>query len=237
MELLDARRLVTVAGGAGVGKSALAATVADRVAVRAVQLRWQAARKIPSDSLTTAVLAGDDATLGRLAHVEGMLALGDGDPHAAAAHFAYAAATMPVAPASAGPSSAVSLAALAVTQSAFAPGAALNAARRALSQPGIRDDAWSGLLAAYARAVVDHRHGHPGRAWRRARRALVALDTDHDPELPTPHGRAALCRLIADLESGGVERNAAGGLPAPFLPSLHPATTLAAARTASAVRT
>ena len=144
-----------------------------------------------------AVLAGDDATVGRIAHVQGLLALYRGEPERAAEHFQEAADTIPpLAPGGLPP--AVSLAALAVTQAALAPDAARRTARRALSQPGISGDAWSCLVARYALAFVDHREGRSSRAWRRAQRTLAALDD----RLPAPHGTAALRRLIADIETG-----------------------------------
>ncbi|MFG2332428.1 ATP-binding protein [Streptomyces sp. NPDC048604] len=145
----------------------------------------------------SAVLDGDDATVGRIAHVQGLLALYRGEPGRAAECFRMAADTVPpLAPG--GPSPAVSLAALAVTLAGHAPRAARRSARRALRQPGIRSDSWSCLVARYASAFVDHQDGRGSRAWRRARRALDTLD-ERSPE---PHGTAALRRLLADVESG-----------------------------------
>ncbi|MGA4843841.1 ATP-binding protein [Streptomyces sp. G45] len=144
-----------------------------------------------------AVLDGDDATVGRIAHVQGLLALRHGDARAAAEHFQEAAHTIPD-HVPGGPSRAVSLAALAVAQAAFAPRAARRAARRALAGPGLHRDTWACLLARYARAYVDHRTGHGGRAWHRARRALASLDQG----VPEPHGAGALRQLIAAVEAG-----------------------------------
>jgi predicted ATPase len=121
----------------------------------------------------TAVLEGDDVTLGRIAHVEGLLALRQGDTRAAAAHFESAAELVPVR-VPGGPSPAVSLAALAVAHAEQAPRAALRAARRAVSCPGVRDDAWAGAVANYAWARVDAARGLTARAWHRAHRALAA---------------------------------------------------------------
>ncbi|WP_175410313.1 hypothetical protein, partial [Streptomyces sp. TRM64462] len=70
-----------------------------------------------------AVLLGDDAVIGRIAHVQGVLALHEGDLAAAAQHFDEAAGLIP-ARAPGGPSPTVSLAALAVAQAGFAPRAA-----------------------------------------------------------------------------------------------------------------
>ncbi|MZD08890.1 hypothetical protein GTW43_28000, partial [Streptomyces sp. SID5785] len=94
----------------------------------------------------TAVLGGDDITLGRVAHVEGLLALRRGDTPAAATHFADTAALIP-ARVPAGPSPAVSLAALAIARAGYDPRGALHAARRAVSWPGVRDDSWANLVA------------------------------------------------------------------------------------------
>ncbi|MFJ5774982.1 ATP-binding protein [Streptomyces sp. NPDC093094] len=203
---------------------------------QAVRAQWLAAwltasgdprgaRSLLGRAWPAAMLAGDDAALGRIAHVQGMLALREHDAVAAAAHFREAADTVP-AHAPGGPSAAVSLAALAVAESAFDPAAARRSARRALSHPDVREDTWACLLARYARAVVDHRHGRRGRAWHRARRALAALDLELPAPLPAPHGCAALHGLIADIESGAAGRDrgrvpfvptprTAAGLPAP----------------------
>lgn len=144
-----------------------------------------------------AVLAGDDATIGRIAHVQGMLALHGGDLERAAEQFQEAAGTIPPhAPGGLPP--AVSLAALAVTQAERSPRAARRSARRALSQPGISGDAWACLVARHAQAFVDHSDGRTGRARQRAHRALAALDG----RLPAPHGCAALRDLITDIDRG-----------------------------------
>ncbi|MDG9717868.1 AAA family ATPase [Streptomyces sp. DH24] len=159
------------------------------------------ARTLLGRAWQAAVLAGDDATVGRVAHVQGVLALHLGDVRSAAEHFQEAAETIPP-HAPGGPTPALSLAARAVAQAAFAPGAARRTARRALRHPGIRQDLWACLVARYACAFVDHRAGHGGRAWRRARRALATLD----PALPAPYGAAALRELVADIECGAEAR-------------------------------
>lgn len=144
-----------------------------------------------------AVMTGDDATVGRIAHVQGVLAMHQGDPTAAAEHFQEAARTIPV-QAPGGPSTAVSLAALAVARSGAAPRAARHTARRALTQPGVRIDTWACIVARYALALADHQEGRNGRALRRARRTLASLG-----HRPAPHGTtAALEQLIADIEAG-----------------------------------
>ncbi|MCX4647812.1 MULTISPECIES: AAA family ATPase [unclassified Streptomyces] len=146
---------------------------------------------------SAAVLTGDDATIGRIAHVQGMLALHEGDLERAIEQFQEAASTIP-AHVSGGLPPAVSLAALAVTQAEQSPRAARRSARRALSQPSIRGDAWACLVARYAQAFVDHSDGRTGRARLRAHRALAALDG----RLPAPHGCAALRDLITDIDRG-----------------------------------
>ncbi|MGV9892573.1 hypothetical protein [Streptomyces sp. NPDC003395] len=153
-----------------------------------------------------AIRAGDDATVGRIAHVQGLLAVRRHDPRAAAEHFAEAAQSIPPG-APGGPSASVALSALALAQTAFAPAAARRSARRALSRPETRDDPWACLVARWARAVVDHHQGRTARAWHRGRRALADLDGQ-----PSPLGAAALRRLIGEIEAG----RPAG--PRPFVP-------------------
>ncbi|MFJ3669559.1 ATP-binding protein [Streptomyces sp. NPDC090106] len=143
----------------------------------------------------TAVLAGDDAAIGRVAHVQGALAWRHDDARAAALHFQQAAETIP-AHAPGGPSPAVSLAALAVAQTRFAPRDARRSARRALTHPSVRTDAWATLLARSAQAHLDRHEGRGRRAARRARRVLAALD----PALPEPRGTADLRQLLADTQ-------------------------------------
>ncbi|MFB6671431.1 AAA family ATPase [Streptomyces sp. NPDC056390] len=157
---------------------------------------------------SAAVLAGDDATIGRIAHVQGMLALHEGDLERATEQFQEAANTIPP-HVSGGLPPAVSLAALAVTQTQQSPRAARRSVRRALSQPGIRGDAWACLVARYAQAFVDHSDGRTGRARLRAHRALAALDG----RLPAPHGCAALRDLITDIDRGS-----RSGLPTAAVP-------------------
>ncbi|MBD0422197.1 hypothetical protein H0H10_24080 [Streptomyces sp. TRM S81-3] len=170
----------------------------------------QAAEVLLGRAWPSAVLAGDDAVIGRLAHVEGLLALHRHDERAAAEHFRHAADIIPpYAPG--GPSAAVSRAAQAVAQAGFAPHRAQRSARRALTVPGVRDDAWATAVARCAGAYADHRSGHSGRARQRARRTLAALD----PELPAPHVCAALRQLIADIESGSPGRRRLPYVPPP----------------------
>ncbi|MEU5362185.1 hypothetical protein ABZ354_01520 [Streptomyces sp. NPDC005925] len=185
----------------------------------------QTARTLLGRAWPAAVLAGDDATVGRIAHVQGMLALHAGDVRSAAEHFGEAAETIPpYAPG--GPSPALGLAVRAVAQAAFAPGAARRSARRALRLPEIRHDTWACLVARYACAFVDHQAGRGGRARRRARRALATLD----PALPAPHGSTALRRLITDIESGTAPRLRLRSSPVPLLLPPPPTTATAARR-------
>ncbi|MFI0977529.1 hypothetical protein ACH4SP_10920 [Streptomyces sp. NPDC021093] len=155
------------------------------------------ARVLLGRAWTCAVLAGDSVALGRIAHVQGLLALHRQDHEAAAAHFQEAADTIPR-HATGGLSAAVSQAAAALAQASFDPGAARVSARRALTAPGAQPDDWACVTARYARAFVDHQEGRSGRAWRRAQRTLATLDD----RLPTPHGHLALRRLVSDIESG-----------------------------------
>ncbi|TGN74724.1 hypothetical protein E5083_21320 [Streptomyces bauhiniae] len=210
------------------------ATADDHLTARA---RWLAAwLHAPGDPATarallgevwpTAVLAGDDALIGWVAHVQGVLAWERGDARTAAECFRQAADTVP-AFAPGGPAPAVSLAALAVAQARTSPGAAGRSARRALSSPGVRDDAWATALARYARAYTDHHQGHTARAWHRAHRALATLDarvplpgTPDSPDLPSV--RASLHRLLADIESPRTPR---ATVPAPRTDTAMPSRT------------
>ncbi|MFF5973329.1 ATP-binding protein [Streptomyces sp. NPDC012769] len=145
-----------------------------------------------------AVLAGDDALVGRILHVQGTLAWRRHDLRAAAEHYRHAAATVPE-DATGGPPAVLSLAALAVVQTHTDPGAALRTARRALARPTVRDDTWARALAHYAHALADHRAGHTGRARHRARRALAHLD----PVLDAPQAHRALRRLLDHIDRAG----------------------------------
>ncbi|MFE0648505.1 ATP-binding protein [Streptomyces sp. NPDC059534] len=169
-----------------------------------------------------AVLNGDDALAGRIAHVHGTLAWQRKDHEAAAEHYRQAADTVPVG-APGGPPPTVSLAALAVVQAHHTPAVAARTARRALAQDTGRNDAWATALAHYARAFADHRAGHTGRARHRARRAL----TDLEARVDAPQARTALRRLLAALAPP------AGGTPVPQHRPPVPVPR-AGARTASA---
>ncbi len=159
-----------------------------------------AARVLLGRAWPGAVLAGDDATLGHIAHVHGVIALREGDARTAAEQFAQAAALIPPHTPN-GPSAAVSLAAQALAEASFAPGAARRSAHRALAGPGLRGDAWATLTARYVQALLDHRSGRGVRARTRALRALGAVDRD----LTAPHGHAALLALVAEIEVRSAE--------------------------------
>jgi predicted ATPase len=155
------------------------------------------ARTLLGRAWTCAVLAGDSATLARISHVEGVLALHQRQNEAAAAHFQEAADTIPPL-ATGGPSPAVSQAAAALAQASFAPGPARVSARRALTHPGVHLDDWACVTARYALAFVDHHDHRSSRAWCRARRTLATLDD----RLPAPQVQIALRRLLSNIESG-----------------------------------
>ncbi|MCF3125258.1 hypothetical protein IPZ68_37035 [Streptomyces arenae] len=119
-----------------------------------------------------AVLAGDDATVGRVSHVQGALALEDGRTERAIAHLREAADTIPV-DAEHGPPAAVSWALLAVAQARDRPADAWRSVRRASAGPQPRHDLWTRSMTQYAQAFVDHSRGRRSRAWRRAHKALA----------------------------------------------------------------
>ncbi|MFJ8663429.1 ATP-binding protein [Streptomyces sp. NPDC093795] len=156
-----------------------------RSAHRLLDLAWPAA-----------VMAGDDALVGRIAHVHGTLAWRRQDTEAAARYYRLAADTIPEA-APGGPPPAVSLAALAVVQAPTSPETAARTARRALAQLRNRDDTWATALAHYARAFADRSAGRTGRARHRAHRALTHLIAGPDT---APQAHTALRRLLDHLE-------------------------------------
>ncbi|MEU5579051.1 AAA family ATPase [Streptomyces huasconensis] len=120
-----------------------------------------------------ALLAGDDATVGRVCHVLGALALDEGRTERAIAHLREAADTIP-AHAEHGPPAAVSWALLAVAQAqAGRPRDARRSVRRALAGSQPRHDLWTRCMTQYAQALVDHLRGRRSRAWRRAHKALA----------------------------------------------------------------
>ncbi|MFI1979580.1 ATP-binding protein [Streptomyces wedmorensis] len=150
-----------------------------------------------------AVLDGDEALVGRIAHVHGILAWERRDVESAAAYYREAADTVPIG-APGGPPPMVSLAALAVVQAHHIPAAAVRTARRALAQETGRNDAWATALAHYAHALADHRAGRVGRARHRALRALADLESRVD----APRARTALRRLLTSLDPVAVPSRA-----------------------------
>ncbi|QES45575.1 hypothetical protein DEJ49_35405 [Streptomyces venezuelae] len=174
-----------------------------------------------------AMFAGDDATVGRVSHVLGALALADGRTERAIAHLRVAADTIPV-HAEHGPPVAVSWALLAVAQAGVRPAEAWRSVRRASAGPQARHDVWTRSMTLYAQAFVDHLRGRRSRAWRKAHKALagaVGVAGAAAPCGPTgsgggapseggaasertvaamtgPPGAALIHQLIDDIESG-----------------------------------
>ncbi|MFJ2770808.1 AAA family ATPase [Streptomyces sp. NPDC087300] len=172
------------------------------------------------------MLAGDDATIGRVSHVLGAVALEEGRTERAIAHLREAADTIPV-HAEHGPAVAVSWALLAVAQARVRPADARRSIRRASAEPQPRHDLWTRSMTQYAQAVVDHLRGRRSRAWRRAHKALAgavgvagaartttacgsdgttgATGSVGAPAIATvagPPGAALIHQLIADIEAG-----------------------------------
>lgn len=143
-----------------------------------------------------AVLAGDDATVGRVAHAQGTLALRDGDTERAIEHLRDAAHTIP-ARAVHGPSAAVSWAELAMAQARVRPADALRSVRRASADTQMRHDIWTRSMTQYAHALVEHLRGRRSRAWRRAHKALAGATS-----VAGPLGAATIRQLIAEIEHG-----------------------------------
>ncbi|MER6095939.1 hypothetical protein ABT154_08735 [Streptomyces sp. NPDC001728] len=156
-----------------------------RTAHRLLDLAWPAA-----------VMAGDDALVGRIAHVHGALAWQRRDREAASRSYRLAADTVPEG-AYGGPPPAVSLAALSVVQAHHDPEAAARTADLALARPSGADDLWAAALAQYARAFADHRAGRTGRAWHRIRRTLARLA---DEPGAAPQALAVLRQLLDHIE-------------------------------------
>ncbi|WP_079044982.1 MULTISPECIES: hypothetical protein [unclassified Streptomyces] len=175
-----------------------------RTAHRLLDLAWPAA-----------VMAGDDALVGRIAHVHGTLAWRRRDREAAFQHYRLAADTVPE-EAYGGPPPAVSLAALSVVQAHGAPDDAARTADRALARPSGGDDLWAAALAQYARAFADHRAGRTGRAWHRTRRALARLD---DEPGAAPQAHTALRQLLDHIESATDTSRGPSDRHRPFVPA------------------
>jgi hypothetical protein len=169
---------------------------------------WLSAHTAPDTARTlldaawqASVLTADTATIGRIAHVHGVLALQKDDTRAAADHFQQAADTIPV-HAPGGPPAELSRAALALAQTDFAPTAARRSAHHALAHAGLRDNPWVCRVARYAQAYTEYRLGHASQAWHRAHRALA----DTVGVLPAQRGSLALRRLLSAIEAGAPAR-------------------------------
>ncbi|MDQ8702759.1 hypothetical protein RCO28_09690 [Streptomyces sp. LHD-70] len=152
-----------------------------------------------------AVPAGDAATAGHVALVQGMVALGAGELDRAATFLADAAHIVPAAPAY-GPPAALSLLLLGVTRALRGdPAEGLRDIRRALRDPAAQPDLLIRCLGQYGLALVDHLTGRRSRAWRRAHRALAQAVS-----LGCPSAVFATQHLLQDLERG-----TAGTVPRP----------------------
>ncbi|MGW7078403.1 ATP-binding protein [Streptomyces sp. NPDC054866] len=143
-----------------------------------------------------AVLSGDDATIGRVAHVQGVIALREGETERAIEHLREAAHTVP-AHADHGPPAAVSWAQLAVAQARVRPADALRSVRRASAGTQTRHDIWTRSMTQYAHALVEHLRGRRSRAWRRAHKALAGAVS-----VAGPLGAASVHQLITAIEHG-----------------------------------
>lgn len=143
-----------------------------------------------------AVLAGDDATIGRVAHVQGLIALRDGETERAIEHLREAAHTVP-AHADHGPPTEASWAELAVAQARIRPADALRSVRRASAGTEMRHDIWTRSMTQYAHALVEYLRGRRSRAWRRAHKALAGVVS-----VAGPLGAASVQQLIAAIERG-----------------------------------
>ncbi|WP_409055810.1 ATP-binding protein [Streptomyces sp. SYP-A7185] len=143
-----------------------------------------------------AMLSGDDATIGRVAHVQGVIALRNGETERAIEHLREAAHTVPT-HADHGPPAAVSWAELAVAQVRVRPADALHSVRRASAGTQTRHDIWTRAMTQYAHALVEHLRGRRSRAWRRAHKALAGVVS-----VAGPVGTAPVTQLITAIEHG-----------------------------------
>ncbi|MFC7220779.1 ATP-binding protein [Streptomyces polyrhachis] len=186
-------------------------------------LAWLTARADPQgagalldEAWPAALLAGDDAGAGRVAYVQGLLALQHGDLGAAAQLLDEAADTIP-AHSFGGPSAAAALAVLALLRAHTLHPAARTTARRVLTDPALRGDTWACWMARYALAVHDARRGREAAAHRRAERLLAV----RGPSVVTARQTTALRRTLRDIERGRTPAT----LP-PLIPVSHAAPQL-----------
>lgn len=154
------------------------------------------AEELLGQAWRTAMLSGDDATIGRVAHVQGIIALRDGETERAIEHLREAAHTVPV-HADHGPPAAVSWAGLAVAQARVRPVDALHSVRRASAGTQTRHDIWARSMTQYAHALVEHLRGRHSSAWRRAHKALAGVVS-----VAGPLGAATVHQLITAIEHG-----------------------------------
>ncbi|MGW7066191.1 ATP-binding protein [Streptomyces sp. NPDC054855] len=154
------------------------------------------AEELLGQAWRVAVLSGDDATIGRVAHVQGIIALRDGETERAIVHLREAAHTVPV-HADHGPPAAVSWAGLAVAQARVRPADALHSVRRASAGTQTRHDIWARSMTQYAHALVEHLRGRHSSAWRRAHKALAGVVS-----VAGPLGAASVHQLITAIEHG-----------------------------------
>lgn len=154
------------------------------------------AEELIGQAWRVAVLAGDDATIGRVAHVQGLIALRNGETERAIEHLREAAHTVP-AHADHGPPTEVSWAGLAVAQARVRPADALRSVRRASAGTEMRHDIWTRSMTQYAHALVEFLRGRRSRAWRRAHKALAGVVS-----VAGPLGAASVHQLIAAIERG-----------------------------------
>ncbi|MGW0905191.1 ATP-binding protein [Streptomyces sp. NPDC002853] len=154
------------------------------------------AEELLGQAWRAAMLCGDDATIGRVAHVQGVIALRDGETERAIEHLREAAHTVPV-HADHGPPAAVSWAGLAVAQARVRPADALHSVRRASAGTQTRHDIWARSMTQYAHALVEHLRGRHSRAWRRAHKALAGVVS-----VAGPLGAASVHQLITAIEHG-----------------------------------
>ncbi|MEV6752540.1 AAA family ATPase [Streptomyces sp. NPDC051214] len=154
------------------------------------------AEELLGQAWRAAMLSGDDATIGRVAHVQGIIALRDGETERAIEHLREAAHTVPV-HADHGPPAAVSWAGLAVAQARVRPADALHSVRRASAGTQTRHDIWARSMTQYAHALVEHLRGRHSSAWRRAHKALAGVVS-----VAGPFGAASVHQLITAIERG-----------------------------------
>lgn len=146
---------------------------------------------------SAAVLVGDDSTAGHVAHVQGLVALGDGELEHAVGLLRDAAHLVPDESVH-GPSAALSRVLLGITHALRGDLTdALHDIRSALREPSAQHDLLIRCMGQYGLALVDHLKGRRSRAWRRAQRAL-----GHAVSLGCPSAVFAIEHLLNDIEHG-----------------------------------